>query len=368
MTFLTKKMIIRLLMCTILGVVLAIGCNSGGGGNGDIITPPEDDPAQSENRILNGVRENTVPVGLSVFALGVPNKFPLEDNQQIDSIGFKVVARAVRRIATNEVFTFPETPDPEQVFETLKFFIDNGHQITHQIHILNGPGMRRATDWFVNEAAGRRLYDEEFIDLLYASNDFRIKVLNKFAEVVRHAKRLESIGVDVYICPELEDNHSVGDSGSFGILLDFLRAAGWTNPDGSLRRDKVIRNGGSVGRIQGIRYEKHPHNRQEFEHAVNSLRPGDFINTDGASFSFHDEDYPSPVIPEEDIRYMIKKSEEKNIIFYFWRAELQGYKYVGNGHHQIHPAYRDRYYILDNPKDVIGMLLRIPGSEVQVAE
>jgi len=367
MTFLTKKVIIRFLICILLGIVLAIGCNSSGGGDGEVITPPPDDPIHSENRILNGIRENNVPVGLSTFAMGIPNKFPLEDNQQIDGIGFKVVARAVRRIATNELITFPERPSSEQIVETLKYFIDSGHQVTHEIHILSGPGMRSKSDWFVNEAAGRELDPDDFIDLLYSSNDFRVKVLDLFAETVRHAKRLEALGVDVYICPELEDNHSDGDEGSFGMLLSFLKTAGWTNPDGSLRRDRVIRNGGQVGRIRGIRYEKHPHSRAEFERDIRSLRPGDFINTDGEGFRFDDQDRDVDV-SEADARYMIREAERKNIIFYLWVPEMQGYKYVGGGRYQIFPEYRNRHYILDRPHTMVSMLLNIPVSEVQIAE
>ena len=356
--------LVNYILTTIFIVIaLVIGC-SGGGEGGDTITPP-DSSSPTENRILNGVRENTVPVGISSFAIGIPNKFPLEDNQQEEGIGFKVVARSVRRIATNEVFTFPERSDPNQVYETLKFFVESGHQVTHEIHILNGPGMRRASDWFVNEAANRSLYPDDFIDLLYSSNDFRLKILDKFAEVVVHAKRLEAIGIDVYICPELEDNHSDGDEGSYGILLDFLRAAGWSNSDGSLRRDRVVRNGGHVGRIPGIRYEKHPHSKSEFNRDLDSLRPGDFINTDGESFRWDDEN-PQTKITEADIREMIRQAEQKNVIFYIWEARLQGYKHMGNGHYQPYPHYLDRHYILTQPRNFIALLMQIPTSEVQI--
>ena len=381
-----RKLFLVFRASVLAAVVIAVGCNSGSGK--DIVklpgpmggdktpdgtptpSPNPDAEGTTPNRIVSGVRQNTVAVGLSSFAMGVTNKFPLEDNQNIEGIGYKVAARAVNKIATNELYTFPEKPDPAQVKETIKFFIDNGHQVVHEIHILCGPCMRIGTDRFVTpyipQTEGNSNQDEVFIDQLYSNQALQQAVLDLFHEVVLHAKELEGLGAEVYICPELEDNHSRGDSGSYGILLNYLKVAGWQDPNGDLRKDRVVRNGGSVGNIAGIRYESHGHDLANFR--FNGLRPGDFFNMDGNSFYFNsDENKPSFQFSEDDVRTMVQEAEQRNLVMFVWHSELQGLVQAARFDYRVVGSSRDRAYILKKPKDQIAILQGVPVEQVEVA-
>lgn len=393
-----KRLFYWVVVSILVTVVLVIGCNSGGGGGGGGDDSQEDPVTNTEtpNRILNGVRENTTAVGLSTFALGVNNKFPLEDNQQADGIGYKVVARAVRRIATNELYTFPErsrlaaegslndsnvsavisdvyghqSADAIQVRAAVKHLIDSGHQVVHQIHVICGPCLRDGSDAFANSILGGNTRPEKFNDRMFNHGALQSGLVTLLGEVVSHAKLLESLGAEVYICPELEDNHESrygGSTSSFQIYLNFLQTAGWTNSDGSLRRDRIVRNGGRIGDIQGIRYEKHPHSLDEFRSS--GLRPGDFANMDGNSFYFNsDDNRPGFQFSEDDVRKMVEEAEQRNVIFYIWPSELQGL--ANNGRFNYSPigtSSRDRAYILRKPKEMISILLKVSPDQVQVA-
>lgn len=358
-----KKSLLTLILTCGLGIFLAVACGRGSGS--DEIVKELPGVLLEKNRILNRIRDNGTPVGLSTFAMGVRGKFPLEDTQQIQGIGYKVVARSVRVIATNELYTFPEQPDHDQIKETIKFFIDSGHDVVHQIFILNGPGIKAGSDRVINSFVGREVKHNEYRDLLFNSSYFRDRVLNLFSEVVTHARALEAIGAEVFISPELEDAHSDGESGSFGILLDLLKASGWTNHDGNLRREYVVRNGGSVGKIRGIRYEVHTRDINKLKEK--GLRPGDFVNTDGQSFSFNsDKDKPGYLFTENEIRELLDYCEENGLIFFIWSDRLQGLRQVAKEGFVPFHDLNNRIYELKNPVDLISILLRVRAEEVRL--
>jgi len=362
-----RNLLFAITAVVLMGIIIAVGCNSGGGN--EVVIPEEDEEVNNENstpnRITSGVRENTTALGLSSFALGVRGKFPLEDNQNVEGIGFKVAARAVRKVATNELYTFPEQPDPQQVKEFVKYLIDNNHQVVHEIHILCGPCMRDGSDAFVlpfmPHTQGNSNQDEEFIRQLSFNELLQEAVLNLFSEVVQHAKDLENLGAEVYICPELEDNHQEGENNSFGILLEYLRLAGWQNSDQSLRRDKVVRNGGSVGKIPGIRYERHGDD-------LANLRPGDFFNMDGISFSFDSDGNNSDfLLTENEVRALLEEAHSRNIIFYVWHSELQGLAQINRFWYSPIGSLRDRTYILKKPKEQIAILQGVSPDQVVIS-
>jgi len=225
--------------------------------------------------------------------------------------------------------------------------------------------MRGSSDRFVNGivdeitgTTGNNVHNKEFTQLLFNNPAFQNKVLTEFAKVVTHCKELESFGVECYICPELEDNQDNGESSAFGIYLAFLKQAGWVNPDGSLRRSRVVRNGGSVGMISGIRYEAHSHSPQELAHRY--LRPGDFVNMDGTSFYFNSNDNkPDFQMSEDDVRWMLQYCEEQNLIFGIWPSELQGLYQVQRFDYRPIGAYKARHYLLNNPIGMASILLKV---------
>lgn len=355
------KTYLKLILLLVSFLLIFPACGGGGSSNNEE-TEGDVGITNSQNnliprRIQNPIKENKVPVGLSSFSLGVTEKFPYGDESQAEGVGYLQVSRAIRHIATNELYNFPEKPDPNKVYESLKILVEQGHLVTHQIHILNGPGMRTKQDRWINSIMGQEVSDDYFNQLLRSNSIVRDKVLNLFSEVVEHARRLEQLGITVLICPELEDNQTVGDSGGFGIFLDFLNRVGWSD------RSKIVRNGGSVGRIPGIRYEVHP---EDLNHLRGfNLRPGDVVNMDGKSFGFGNS-VPSFLHTEEDVRDLIKFAEEKQIIFYIWYGPLQGLVQASRYGYYPYPSYDDRYYILDNPKVMISLLMGIKESEVVI--
>lgn len=354
---------------------MAIGCKNSSS-SGDTAKPtPTPDPNTEIEEAFFPIRENLVPVGYSSFPLGVPGKFPHTDDAQAEGVGYRKVARSVRRIATNELFTFPEQSDPELVYESVKFFIDNGHQVTHEIHILCGPCMRDRNDKFINEAAGKVLSQRDFVNELFFNVKLQKAVLSKFEEAVNHAKRLEELGATVYISPDLEHRHT---QQSFQILVDFLRAAGWTNPDGSPRLDRIVSNGVDpyLSSFPGIRKEFHVRSLTAVAQMMHNgqMRPGDFINTDGKSFYFEGNTVKSHLFSEGEIREFIKVCEANNIIFYAWYGPLQGLAQVDDyGYIPINAttgmpdrgALRDRAYLLDKPYRLASMLMGISEDELR---
>lgn len=341
-------------VATLLSCLILISCGGSGGSSSS--------PDTSSSRLENPIRENTTPFGVSSFAIGV-HKFPAEDNQNSENIGYKTISKAVRHIATNELYTFPEVPDHSRVLSVVSDLIDSGHSVTHEIHILNGPAMRRCQDRVVNSIAGRNVCDDEFDDLVLSNTNMRNALQQLFSEVVSHAKSLEALGASVIICPELEDNHRLGNSGSYIELIKLLENAGWTD------RSKIVRNSikaPDVGAIPGIRYELHP---RSFEQIVSSgLRPGDIINTDGTSFSFNsDSNPPSYLISENNIRRMIDYSQERGIIFFMWQDTMQGLIQIGpNSSTVVDGEYANRNYRIRKPIDIASILLGIRPEEVEL--
>lgn len=338
-----------IILAIVISLIVFLGeCGGGGGSSGGGGGAPEPAPGKIQNSIV----ENSTPYGLSTFAMGIVGKFPLEDSQTPEGIGYKTVAQVVRHIATNELYTFPETPNRQQVISTLQEFIKNGHLVTHEIHILSGPGMRKGRDTWINGVVGRSVYDEEFVSMLQSNQTVRAAVQQLFNEVVAYANVLEGIGVEVLICPELEDNEN---HNTFKILLNMLVAAGWTDAT------KTVRNGGFPGEFAGLRYEAHS------LYDINSLRAGDILNGDGNTFYFSDQSNPNNgSYSEAQERSALATSEARGIIFFIWSAHLQGNQQVSPGNSIPYPAYTDRHYVLDNPIGMASILLGVQKSEVIV--
>jgi hypothetical protein len=299
--------------------------------------------------------ENVVPVGISTFALGVPNKFPIKDVQTPELLGVESVAKTVRSIATNELYTFPEKTNPEQVKQYVKNLLDSGHVVTHEIHILNGPGMRKGLDIFVNAVYGKTTFAEEYASDLNSKNPILMNPLrNLFAEVVSHARVLESYGAQVLICPELEDNHAdSSESGPFGVYLQLLQDLGWNR--GSIVRNSLASR--SIGTISGIRYESHS--------SFSGLRPGDIFNLDGKTFVFANEPTNGCAWSESNVRSFIQQAFNSGVIFYMWHHELQGYSRSGCSLN-FYPSYQNRQYIFRNPISVASMFLGVTPEQVEL--
>lgn len=339
------------LVIALLIIVSFLQCGMGGGGSGgDGSSGNQSSSSEkdSNNKIANPILENTTPFGLSTFAMGVPT-FPLEDSQVAEGIGYKSVAQVVRHIATNELYTFPETPDHSQIINTLQEFIANGHLVTHEIHILNGPSMRKSRDAWINNVVGRAIDDQQFVNMLQNNSTVRSAVQNLFNEVVQYAKVLEGVGVEVLICPELEDNET---HNTFKILIDMLNNAGWTDSS------KIVRNGGTPGEFGNVRYESH--------NIFNiNLRQGDIFNNDGNTFNLSSKANPQPgALSEDQIRYAINTTQSRGILMFIWSAHLQGNQQVSPGNFTPYPSYTNRHYVLDDPVGQAAILLGINSSEV----
>lgn len=343
-----KKLIIFFVFAIIL--ILAFACGGG---------PSSESPSTG---LQNALRENTTPIGLSSFAIGVSNKFPLEDSQVAEGIGYKTASRSVRHIATNELYTFPEAPTHQQIIDTVREFIELGHTVTHEIHILNGPAMRRCTDRWINGVTRYPVCSDDFDNLVRDDAAIRDALLNLFAEVVRYAQHLEELGATVLISIELEDNHSIDATNSYGIMVGLLEQAGWTD------RSKMVRNSvkNFSGANLGLRTEYHPHSLSEFQ--ALTLSPGDIVNTDGNTFSFDSDTAPAPYLfSENDIRILVDKTQERGIIFYIWHDRLQGLIQHGpSASFSTDGAYQNRNYILNKPKEMIAILLGIHVDKVDI--
>jgi len=324
--------------------ITILSCSGGGSGGGQ-----DTGGDSTDNRILNSIVENTTPLGLSTFAMGVSGKFPLEDSQTAEGIGYKSIAKVVRHIATNELYTFPETPSHLQVQSVLESFINDGFLVTHEIHILNGPSMRKSRDSWINGVVGKNVSDEEFVSLLQSNQKVRDAVQNLFGEVVAYANTLEALGVNVLICPELEDNQN---HSSFNILLSMLANVGWSD------KSKIVRNGGSPGE-NGTIYESHNYS------AIGSLRPGDIFNNDGNTFCFAANPTCAPgALSESQIRNAISHTQAKGILMFVWSEHGQGLQQTSPGNFIPYPEYTNRNYVLDNPLGSASLLLGISEAEV----
>jgi hypothetical protein len=328
--------------------VIILSCSGSGGGTGG---GQDTGGGSTDNRIQNTIVENTTPFGLSTFALGVPGKFPLEDSQTPEGIGYKSVAKVVRHIATNELYTFPETPSHPQVQGVLESFINEGFLVTHEIHILNGPSMRKSRDPWINGVVGRNVSDSEFVSMLQSNQKVRDAVQNLFGEVVAYANTLEAVGINVLICPELEDNEN---HNTFNILLSMLANVGWTD------KSKIVRNGGIPGE-NGTRYESHTISN------VGILRPGDIFNNDGNTFCFNTKPNCAPgALTESQIRSAIQNTQARGAIMFVWSAHLQGNQQTSPGNFIPYPEYANRHYVFDGPIESASLLLGVSESEVIV--
>jgi hypothetical protein len=347
-----------------LGVVLAfIACGGGGGGsNGSTPT----NSISNSSVIGNPILENSVPIGVSTYALGTIGKFPLDDAQSKDGIGYKTVAETVQHIATNELYTFTENQQPaseQQVEAVLQGFINDGHSVFHEIHIIYGPGIRNNRDVWIQGVIGYQPGATGFEKLLETNQTVKDAVLNLFVGAVEHAKRLEAIGVTVVICPELEDNHVGSAEVGFTILMDTLQKAGWTNPDGSLRVADMVRNSMPGGKTPaGVRTENHGD-----PSAMNTLQSGDIFNNDGKGLAFPTDQFQNNRVSESSAKNAQAKAQATGIIYFVWSDQLQGWWPTDNyGTDTALPTFYNRNYEVHNPVGLISILLNIPDSQVIV--
>ena len=345
-------------------VAFIVACGSGGGSSSD---GGSDSPDAPVSRIKNPILENPSPLGISTFAIGVDGKFPIEDAQQTpEGLGVTTVVGVVRNVATNELFDFPEHPGTrDQVKAHLKKLVDTGHIVTHEIHVLNGPGMRKDGDWKVNAVFGYNVSDETFVKELPRNPAAQNGVRAIFNDAVAYARQLEALGVQVLICPELEDNHDAaterdrsGNLTSYGWLISFLTDAGWA-------RESIVRNGlggGHIHAIPNIRYEVHHGSPNT---ALTGLQAGDIFNMDGVSFTFGDEASKSCLYTEDQVRQLRDNALNKGVIFFIWHSELQGLYYNGCSYAAI-PSRDNRNYNLKKPIRQASILLGIPPEQVIV--
>jgi hypothetical protein len=337
-------MSIRRYVSVIIWCLVLTACGGGSGGSSPT--------SNRQGRIQNEILENTTALGVSTFALGVVNKFPLEDYQTPDGIGYKSVAKVVRHIATNELFTFPEIPDNSQIENTIAGFINDGHLVTHEIHVLNGPSMRKCRDQWLNNVVGKATCDQEFVRLLQTNSTMQSAVLNLFVQAIAHARKLEALGAEVLICPELEDNQTPE---TFQILIDLLATAGWAD------HSKIVRNGGRPGEFGVVRYESHGSSIA----SLGNLRPGDIWNNDGDTFYFNtDTTHANGAISENQIRSMIATAQQRGVITFIWSAALQGNHQVSPGNFIPYPDYTNRNYVLEKPIEQAAILLGIAPENI----
>jgi hypothetical protein len=212
--------------------------------------------------------------------------------------------------------------------------------------------MRKSRDQWINGIVGRNVSDSEFVSMLQSNATVRAAVQSLFNEVVVYANDLEGLGVDVLICPELEDNET---HSTFNILLGMLSTAGWTDST------KIVRNGGTPGEFSGLRYEAHS------LYALGNLRPGDILNGDGNTFYFSNQSNPGTgAYSEDQERSSLSLAQAKGVIFFLWSAHLQGNVQISPGNASAYPSYSDRHYVLDNPVGMSAILLGVKPEEVIV--
>ena len=288
-------------------------------------------------------RDNSVPVGVSTYALGVPS-FPRAE--------VSTVAKSVHLIATNQLIDFPDNQNNDNVYNYLKELRDSGFEVFHEIHIINAPGVRKGRSNLVNGWFGKAVSTNTFVKAIKTNQAIRDTILNKFSEVVTFAKQLEELGIEVVICPELEDNET---DQTFNILLILLEKAGWVDNNGKLRVHKVVSNpmaGGNRVRL-GIRKESH-----SFDTNMSKLLPGDIINGDGKPLEFA-KNNPSNYDSGKKIQQKLVACGQRNLICYPWTAGLQGFKDYKNstGARVYYGSYFHRRYVLDYP-DKLAALLR----------
>ena len=314
----SKQAVFVVALALTLTTITFVACGGGGGGG-----QPQDNGGPDTPSVSAPL--NITPIGMSSFALGVPS-FPVD--QLLD------ISKSVGRVATNELYTFPEQPDRTQITAALKSLIDEGYDVFHEIHILNGPGMRKSTDSWINGVVGKHTSNEQFIDLLKSNQTVKNAVDGLFAEVVAEARALEAIGVEVVICPELEDNHTHNDS--YNILLNALYKAGWTD------KSKIVRNTHLGSPMADLRKEVHASSLADMK--KRNLRAGDIQNNDGQTMGS---------IPQEELAAMAKYAQEHDIVFYLWIAEMQGLRHVAGGkpwQMDILGAYDQRNYSIPEPE------------------
>ncbi len=303
---------------------------------------------------IKAVSDNKTFRGASSFALGVKS-FPREDSRS--GLGYNSFIRTIRKIATNELYTFPEKSNKDNIKNTIAELIANGHSVFHEIHVLNGPGIRGASDYFVNSLFNRKMYNKEFKKLLKTDSYTQQRVLKLFRRVVVHAEALQNLGAYVVICPELEDNE---DNESYEILVKLLKKAGWKD------ERKMVRNSiyNAYPTRTNIRYEAHPHSQLEVEMYLNrGIRKGSILNTDGTSFRFNGETGTRKTISQEQIEKSITLTSKKGVIFFAWYSPLQGY----DNHDQSYSgSYTDRNYTIskENRKNFGAILARKPVDSV----
>ncbi|MDV7401546.1 hypothetical protein RZS08_59560, partial [Arthrospira platensis SPKY1] len=100
---------------------------------------------------------------------------------------------------------FPEVPNHGNTLEFVRQHVESGQDVLHQIHIINEPGIRRATDRWINSVMGKGIDRREFQNLILSRNPTFFNGLTQlFSEVISHAEVLKGMGVTVIISPILE--------------------------------------------------------------------------------------------------------------------------------------------------------------------
>lgn len=305
---------------------MLIACGSGGSSDTNDTSPSTDNTSTINNDI---------PVGISSFALGVPS-FPRDE--------FLSVIKSIQNNATNQLWFFPETPDNSLVLSALENLINDGHKVRHQIYIFNGPAVRRKRDVFWNKVLNKSASESDVRSALKNNQQAISEVKLVYGEVISFATTLKNIGVDVVICPELEDNQT---DETYKILHDLLIESGWNN-------SKIVRSGVENGRYQGVAKEVHPRDMRALKNS--NLAAGDVINQDGTSFVVTKGDARSFDYAEtlDSILY----AKAIGVIFYIWPAGLQGFK---NFDPDVNPSeyngsYSKRSYLLQNKTELIKLL------------
>lgn len=181
------------LLC-VAAIAVLVSCGSGGGGGSSIIEEP-----QPDNLTVDWQLDNPVPRGIGSLALGVPT-FPREQYMEVISV--------LKNNFTNHLWDFPQTSSKDLVYNFLAELAAKNHNVTHEIYIINGPGIRGGRSHLTNSLAGKTVKPEEFERLVRSNASFREKLLNEFKRVVGFAKLLEQLGIEILICPVLEDNLS----------------------------------------------------------------------------------------------------------------------------------------------------------------
>jgi hypothetical protein len=336
------SLLVELALVSILLLILT-SCGSGGGSSGGNTQDQVEAPPTEVGAIVDWKLDNPAPRGIGSLALGVPT-FPRE--------AYLEVIAVLKNNFTNHLWDFPEASNKDLVYNFLAELRGRGHTIVHEIYVVNGPGIRGGRSRLANSLAGKTVEPEEFDKLVRTNQQFRFKLRAEFVKVVEFSKLLEQLGIEVLICPVLEDNLS--DSG-FNSVVTLLVEAGWDNTGEIVREKSVVRNGEGDQKPTGVRREIHP--KSVGSATAKTLAPGDIINTDGKTFTYADEAKSSKQFSIDEVKFLIQYSEDRQVLFSLWEARLQGRMPKPDGSYPYIGSDVNRTYLLDRPEELKKILL-----------